>query len=361
MRILFVDSGRSWRGGQYQVLNLGTELHKRGHEILLVCQRNSPLQLRWKERGFPGETIRMRGDFDVKAWFRLAGILRAFEPEIVHAHTGHAHAVALAASLFHDVDALVVTRRVARPIRRTFFNRMKYSRFVTRFVAISSFVGKTLECIGVPRERIILIPSSVRVEEFETQVPALELRSELGLSEDDFVILNVGSLSREKRHENLLGVAATVFKKIPRAKFIVAGEGSLRARLEKRARELGIEQVVKFLGFREDIPRLMRISNTFLFPSESEGLGTAVLEAMAASLPVVASRTGGISEIVQDGVTGFLAEPQDVHSMAEAVMRLAREPELATEMGSRALEAARGYSFERSCEAHERLYHDLVG
>jgi glycosyltransferase involved in cell wall biosynthesis len=342
-------------------LNLGTELHKRGHEILLVCQRNSPLQLRWRERGLPGEAIGIRGDFDMKAWFRLAGIFRAFEPDVVHAHSGHAHAVALAASLFQDVNALVVTRRVARPVRRTFLNRMKYSRFVTRFVAISSFVAKTLEDIGVSRERITLIASSVRVEEFEIQEPALDLRTELGLSREDFVILNVGSLSREKGHENLLDVATIVSKETRRAKFIVAGEGRLRARLERRAKELGIEQVVRFLGFREDVPRLMRISNTFLFPSESEGLGTSVLEAMAARLPVVASRTGGISEIVQEGVTGFLAESQDVHSMAEAVMRLATEPELATEMGARALKAAEGYSFEHSSEAHEKLYHDLVG
>jgi glycosyltransferase involved in cell wall biosynthesis len=361
MRILFVDSGRSWRGGQYQVLNLGTELHKRGHEILLVSQSGSPLQLKWRERGLPGEAVHIRGDVDIKAWVRLAGVLRAFEPAVVHAHTGHAHSVALAASFFHDVNALVVTRRVARPIRKTFFNRMKYSRFVTRFVAISAFVAKTLKDIGVSPERISVIPSSVRVEEFETREGAPETRLELGLSDGDFVILNVGSLSREKRQENVLEVAAIVSEKIRRAKFIVAGEGRLRARLEKRARELGVEHVVSFLGFREDIPQLMRVADTFLFPSESEGLGTSVLEAMAAGLPVVASRTGGISEIVEDGVTGFLSEPQDVHSMAEALMRLATEPELGGGMGAQAHSVAQGYSFDRCCESHETLYHDLVG
>ena len=361
MRILFVDSGRSWRGGQYQVLNLGAELHKRGHEMLLVCQRRSPLQHKWRERGLPGEAIRIRGDLDVKAWFRLTGILRAFEPIVVHAHTGHAHAAVLAASLFHDVGALVVTRRVARPIKRTFFNRIKYSRVVTRFVAISAFVGRTLEDAGVSSERISLIPSSVRVEDFENDDSALEMRSELDLSRGDFVVLNVGSLSEEKRQESVLEVAGIVSKRISRIRFIIAGEGRLRSRLEKRARELGVEHSVRFLGFREDVPKLMKLADAFLFPSESEGLGTSVLEAMAAGLPVVASRSGGISEIVEDGVTGFLAEPDDVRSMAEAVARLAEEPELAAGMGAKAHSAAQGYSFERSCESHERLYRELVG
>jgi glycosyltransferase involved in cell wall biosynthesis len=361
MRILFVDSGRSWRGGQYQVLNLGIELSNRGHEILLVCQRKSPLQLKWRERGLSGEAIRIRGDVDLKAWFRLTGILRAFEPSIVHAHSGHAHAVALAARFFHDVNALVVTRRVARPIERSFFNRMKYSRFVTQFVAISSFVAGTLAEAGVSPARISVIPSSVRTEESETEGSPLEKRLELGLSEKDFVVLNVGSLSKQKRQESILEVASIVSGKIPRVKFIVAGEGRLRARLEKRAMELRVEHVVRFLGFRGDVPQLMRLADVFIFPSESEGLGTSVLEAMAAGIPVVACRTGGVSEIVGDGVTGFLVEPEDVSSMAESVVRLAREPELASDMGARAMVVAQNYSFARSCESHEKLYKELVG
>ncbi|MCX5801172.1 MAG: glycosyltransferase family 4 protein [Candidatus Eisenbacteria bacterium] len=361
MRVLFVDSGRSWRGGQYQVLNLGTELHKRGHEVLLVCQRKSPLQLKWRERGLLGEATRIRSDLDVKSWFRLAGILRAFEPAVVHAHTGHSHAVALGASFIHDVNALVVTRRVASPIRRTFLNRMKYSRFVTRFVAISSSVAKTLEDAGVSPERISVIPSSVRIETSEGEESRLETRSKLGLSEEDFVVLNVGRLSAEKRQETVLEVAAVASEKVARAKFIVVGEGRLRGRLERRARELGVEEQVRFLGFREDVPRLMRIADVFLFPSVSEGLGTSVLEAMAAGVPVVASRTGGIVEIVEDGATGFLAEPDDVDSMAEAVVRLAGEPELSGAMSARARVVAKDHSFARSGESHEKLYHELAG
>lgn len=361
MRVLFVDSGRSWRGGQYQVLNLGIELSKRGHEILLVCQRKSPLQLKWREHGLPGEAIRIRGDVDLKAWFRLTGIVRAFEPSIVHAHTGHAHAIALAASFLHDVNALVVTRRVARPIKRSFFNRMKYSRFVTQFVAISSFVAGTLAEAGVSATRITVIPSSVRIEKSETEGSHVGKRSEFGLSEEDFVVLNVGSLSRQKRQERILEVAAIVSSKTPKVRFVVAGEGRLRARLERRATELGVEHVVRFLGFREDVPQLMHLADAFIFPSEPEGLGTSVLEAMAAGLPVVACRSGGVSEIVEDGVTGFLVEPEDVSLMAKSVVRLAREPELASQLGARAMVVAQNYSFERSCESHERLYKDLVG
>ncbi len=361
MRILFVDSGFDWRGGQYQVLNLAVELCERGHEMLLVCQRGSALESRSREKGLSIETVRMRGDADVAAWSRLGGILRAFRPNVIHAHTGRAHAVALGATFFHDVDALVVTRRVSSSIRRAVLSKLKYSRLVTVFVAISSCVARTLLEAGVPSGRIRVIPSCVRLEDFEGVHASDRLFSELELSGDEPIVLNVGSLSKEKSQEDILSVAQNVLREIPDARFFIAGEGRLRQRLEKRARELGVESAVHLLGFRTDIPELMKISRLFIFPSKSEGLGTSVLQALAAGLPVVASDAGGISEVVEDGRTGFLVGVHDVTSMSAAVMKLLRDRQLASDFGERGRVAARSYSFEKAGASHEELYRELAG
>ncbi|MFH0779200.1 MAG: glycosyltransferase family 4 protein [Candidatus Eisenbacteria bacterium] len=361
MRILFLDSGNSWRGGQYQVLNLAMELLRRGQEVLLACQKRSPLHSRAKEKGLPVEAIRIRGDADVRAWFRAGSILRAFEPTILHAHAGHAHAVAVAATLFHDVKALVVTRRVAFPVRRDFASRVKYLRFVSAYVAISSRVAETLREAGVRPEKIRVIPSSVHIDEFASDESPEDVRGELALNEDDFVVLNVGSLTKEKGQEDILDVAKVVTSEIPRARFIVAGEGRLLPRLQRRARELGVSSVTRFLGFRQDIPRLMRASNVFLFPSRSEGLGTVVLEAMAAGLPVVAARAGGTEETVREGLTGFLVNPGDVSAMAASLRTLHLRPELSREMSAAARLAVRDFSFSQSCEKHLELYSELAG
>jgi glycosyltransferase involved in cell wall biosynthesis len=361
MRILFVDSGSEWRGGQYQVLNLAIELRSRDHEMLLVCQRGSALESRSREMSLSVETIRMRGDADVVAWSRLGGILRAFQPNVLHAHTGRAHAVALGATFFHDVDALLVTRRVVSPIRKAILNRLKYSRLVTAFVAISESVGETLVDAGVPTGRIRVIPSCVRLEDFATTEPAGDLLSELALSEAEPIVLNAAFLSKEKAQEDILSVARIVARQVPRVRFLIAGEGRLRQRLERRAAELRVGSTVRFLGFRQDVPRLMKASRVFIFPSESEGLGTSVLEAMAAGLPVVASRSGGTREIVKEGLTGFLVKPHDVTSMAEAVVKLLREPELASELGKKGRAVAQDFSFGRAGASHEELYGELAG
>jgi glycosyltransferase involved in cell wall biosynthesis len=377
MRIVFLDSGKEWRGGQYQVLNLGLELRKRGHELLLVCEKQSPLHSRAKARGLPVEAVRMRGDLDFRAWVRVAGMLRMFKPELVHAHTGRAHAVGLGATFFQDVDAFVVTRRVGTSLKINLLNRIKYSRLVSSFVAISEHVADTLRLAGVSPARIRVIPSAVALEEFEgggeegTDIarPAAAggaasgekgIRAGLGLADGTPLVLNVGSLSKEKSQQDVLRVAGVVAKTAPNARFLIAGAGPLRHRLERISKDLEVDSVVRFLGFRDDVTALMRAASVFLFPSESEGLGSVVLQAMAAGLPVVATDSGGTREIVKHGETGFLFARRDVASMADAVSKLLREPDLARQMGANARRMAAEFSFQRCCARHEELYKELL-
>ena len=355
---MFVDSGKEWRGGQYQVLNLGLELKKRGHELMLVCQKDSPLHSRAKQTGLPVEPVRMRGDLDFRAWVRVAGILRMFRPDLVHAHTGRGHAVGLGATLFQDVDAFVVTRRIGTPLKITFINRAKYSRLVSSFVAISEHVAETLRLAGVSSSRIRVIPSAVALKEFEADETQGETR---GTSDGPPVVLNVGSLSKEKSQQDVLRVASIVNRTMPDIRFMVAGAGPLRHRLERISRDLEVDSVVQFLGFRDDVPALMKTASVFLFPSESEGLGSVVLQAMAAGLPVVATDSGGIRDIVKHGETGFLFAKRDVASMADAVARLLKDRDLAAELGRNARKIAAEFSFERCCAMHEELYKELLG
>ncbi len=361
MRIVFVDSGREWRGGQYQVFNLAKQLGKRRHDLLLVCEKKSPLHARAKEAGVAVEAVRMRGDLDLKAGVRLAGILRVFQPELVHAHTGRAHAVALGATFFQDVGAFVVTRRVGTPLRIRIFNRPKYSRLVSAFVAISDHVEERLKAAGIPSGRIRVIPSAVDVQEFEENVDTATLRQNIGLPETAPVVLNVGALSKEKAQQDIVRIARIVKDRVPEARFLVAGTGPLRHRLEAMAREYGVQSTVHFLGFRDDVPGLIRLASVFVFPSESEGLGSAVLQAMAGGLPVIASDSGGTAELVKHNETGFMFARHDVASMADATARVLLEPELAKRLGESARVLAQGYSFERAAALHEDLYRELVG
>jgi len=144
-------------------------------------------------------------------------------------------------------------------------------------------------------------------------------------------------------------------------KVLIVGEGSIRSDLETQARDLGISEDVVFAGYREDTDDLLRAMDIFVLPSLSEGIPMALLEAMAASRVVIASRVGGIPEVIDDGVEGFLVEPRDVNGLTETCLRLIQSPVMAKEMGEKARKRVeRDFSAEEMAHRVASLYHELI-
>jgi glycosyltransferase involved in cell wall biosynthesis len=322
VNVVHLDSHMSWRGGEQQVLYLTQRLHAGGHRSVVICPPHSALYQRAQEAGLPTEALRMRHELDLMAAWHLGRYLRRQRVELLHMHTPHAHTIGLLAGKLAPHVRLVVSRRSDFAPARNWLSRCKYAHPGVQYVAVSDAVRHVLITSGVPAQRVQTIYSGIDLHRF-AEIQAAPALFPAGTR----IIGTVGHLAGQKGHRYLLEAIALLIRDEPRLGIVIAGDGALRATLEAQAVALGITDHVCFTGFRHDILALMQSFEIFVFSSYFEGLGTAILDAMALGKPVVATRAGGIPEAVQDGITGLLVPPRDPQALADAVRYLLCHPE----------------------------------
>jgi glycosyltransferase involved in cell wall biosynthesis len=210
------------------------------------------------------------------------------------------------------------------------------------FVPCSEFVKKSYQqYFGIPDERATVIYNSINPETLESRPGrAEEMRRSLGLPDDAFLILNVGRLDPQKNHPLMFEGLKRAAAAIPNGYLLLAGAGPLEAKLKRDASEMGIGERVRFLGRREDVADLLGTADVFLFPSLFEGLPVALIEAMYKGLPVITSRSEVLSEVVDDGRTGLLVDPNSAHELENALVKLYSDPGLREKLGAAAHEEA---------------------
>lgn len=354
LMILHVDPEKGWGGGERQVAGLMRYLSDRGHVNHLLCYPEGPLAREAKDIAAEMHPLKMRNDVDVTAALPARRVVRKGGYDIVHFHTKRAHALAPWLGCAPARQRRVVTRRMDYPIRSGWFDRYLYNRCVDGVVAISQPIAKVLTEGGVAREKIRMIPSGIDPVGYQNIPPPAGERSPL-------VVGTAAALEPRKGHRFLLEAAAELKRQGRRFIYRIAGDGSEQRRLFDLTGRLGLEREVEFTGFVADVPAFLASVDIFLMPSLFEGLGVAVLEAMAAARPVIASRVGGLTDSVVDGETGLLIPPGDSHAIAEALARLAEHKELIQSMGSmgrtRVLEH---FTMERMARSNEAYYYELL-
>jgi glycosyltransferase involved in cell wall biosynthesis len=204
-------------------------------------------------------------------------------------------------------------------------------------IAISEAVLKsTAETFGVDPAKMTVIYRGIDDDRTPPQVDRKEVRARIGLPDADPFLLTVGRLAPQKGHKYLVAALPELLKRYPKTHLAVVGEGWLGTSLLDQARALGVRDHVTLLGKRRDVPELMAACDVFVFPSLFEGLGVSLLEASFIGCACVSTATGPIPEIITDGVTGLLVPPADSQALAEALLRLAADPELRSRLGQAA-------------------------
>jgi glycosyltransferase involved in cell wall biosynthesis len=359
---LHVDTARTWRGGQNQALLTVTGLRALGHRAELVAHPDGVLRRRAAEGGgvIP---LAPRTEMDLTAAWRLARVLRDLRPDIVHAHDPHAVAMAALARSIGGPDPaplLVASRRVDFRIRQNAFSRWKY-RQVDVFICASECIRQMLLADGVEPERAVTVHEGVDIDHIDAAPPA-DVRAAFWLPHGAPLVGNVAALVPHKGQRYLVEAAALVVRRMPDARFLIVGDGELRATLEQAVRREQLEKHVIFTGFRPDVLSLIKGFDLFVMSSVTEGLGTSLLDAMAASRAVVATRTGGIPEVVVDGETGLLVPPRDAHALAEAIIRLLGDESLRAAFGRAGRQRVeRRFSADRMVAATLAVYESLAG
>jgi glycosyltransferase involved in cell wall biosynthesis len=332
LAILHVDPERGLAGGEQQVLGLLAHLHAAGHHQRLAADPRGLVARRAADLGVATAPLAIRNHFDVLAARRLAGLLAQERYDILHFHTARAHAMAAFLGASPGVSR-VVTRRMDYRLRGGWYTRRLYNHEVQAVVAISEGVCAALKASGVEPARIHLVPSGVEVARFAGATARRSAaRARLGLADDAWVVASVGALEERKGHDVLLDAVATLPD--PRLVVLIVGDGSQRDVLAARTAARGLGERVRLLGRVEDVTEILAAADVLAMPSRQEGLGVAALEAMAAGLPVIASRVGGLPEAVVDGATGVLVPVGDVGALAAAIASLAAGRDRARALGA---------------------------
>ncbi len=314
--MLHVDTARTWRGGQNQVLLTARGMMDRGHEVTLACRAGGELRVRAEAAGIRTRPARFQGDLGPLGILGLVRTLAETRPEVVQLHDPHAVSAGLVARRLAGSRARVIaTRRVDFRLR-SLPSRIKY-RACDRVIAVSRAIASLLRRDGIPDARVRLVYEGV--EDRAPLAGGVAALAELGVPEGSPVVGNVAALTGHKDHATLIEAMALLRERLPRVAVVIAGEGELRAPLEALVRERGLSRSVIFAGFRTDLDRLMPAFTVFCLSSHMEGLGTSLLDAMAFGRPVVATAAGGIPEAVEDGKTGLLVPPRDPRALADAL------------------------------------------
>ena len=352
---LHIDTAPTWRGGQNQVLLTVLGLRAQGHRAALVAHPSGELRQRADE-GLELIPLAPGHELDLKAAWRLARVVQRLQPDIVHAHDPHGVAMAsIALSMLTrgPEPPLVAARRVDFHLKRNSFSRWKY-RQVDLFIASSEAIRLMLLHDGVAPERAVTVHEGIDVGRLD-RIPPVSVQAELWLPHQAPVVGNVAALVPHKGQRHLIEAAALVLRDVPDARIVIFGEGPLRPKLEQQIKQLRLERHVFLPGFRADVLGLIKSLDVFVMSSETEGLGTSLLDAMAAGRPCVATETGGIPEVVVGGETGLLVPPHDPPALARALTRMLTDAPLRQRMG----EAGR-----KRVEAHftvERMVEGTLG
>lgn len=327
-RILFVDTELVWRGGQEQLFTLIVGMMQRGHDVSLAAPAESPLTERARSRGIRCRPFRQRNEFDPSGFWKLRRILRERRFDIVHFNTPRSIVAGGLAARAAGVPLCLCSRRVNFPLR-SFLSRHKYNLLLDGVVTVSDSIRQTLIDGGVREQLIEVIYEGVDLGWLDALgEPSLQIPN------SGPIVGMVAHLSPEKGHRVLLQAAARLQQRYPKASYVLVGDGPLKPELEKEARRMGVQRQILFTGFRSDSEALMKKFDVFCLPSLSEGLSSAILAAMASRLPVIATRVGGIPELVVDGETGFLAPPDDPAALGAALGRLLESSELRFRLGA---------------------------
>jgi L-malate glycosyltransferase len=319
---LHIDTARTWRGGQNQVLLTVNGLRALGHRAALVAHPDGELRRRAAE-GLDLIPLAPRTEMDLSAAWRLARLVRRIRPDVIHAHDPHGvamAALALSMSTSAPTPALVASRRVDFHLKTNSLSRWKH-RQLDCFICASDAIRDMLVADGVPTHRAVTVHEGIDVEHV-VAAPPVNVHETLWLPHHAPLVCNVAALVPHKGQRYLIEAAHLVVREMPDARFVIFGEGELREHLERLIHEHRLEKHVLLPGFRTDILGCIKGADLFVLSSVTEGLGTSLLDAMACSKAIVATRAGGVPEVVEDGITGLLVPTRDARELARAIVTL---------------------------------------
>lgn len=360
MRILHVSYHKSWRGGEQQISYLVGELQNMGCHQWIYCSEDNALEEYCKDNGISYYTFSnnlLKRYQNIK---KLKHLCQKHFIEIVHVHDSFSHEMAYVAGLIGNETPIILSRRVDFPMNNTFISHNKYNYHrIRKILCVSNKIKQTLEPDIKDKSKLTVIHDGIDLEKFNKNSPGL-LRKQFKIPKEAKIIGYISALSPHKDHLTFIDTAEKLLKENLNAKFFIIGEGRIKKHLQDYAIKKGLVDHIIFTGFRTDVPSIIHDLDIFLFTSISEGLGTSILDAFASGVPVVSTNAGGIPEIIENGVTGLVADIKDSDQLANNVMKLLSDKELRESIIQNAKEKVKNFSKQIMAERTFSVYKEIL-
>ncbi len=334
MRILHVETGRHLYGGALQVRYLIEGLFQLGIENILVCPKASAIGAHFSKTRF-AEVLEIpcRGDLDFRLLFGILAAIKGKRPDILHVHSRRGADVWGAAAAYISKTPSIITRRVDNPESRL-VSRIKYGAY-KKVITISEGIKEVLISQGVKEHHVTCVRSAVDASEYGKECDREWFQAEFGLPGNCLVMGMIAQFIERKGHRYVLDAFEALQGSGPDSYLIFFGQGPLEQAVKDMTERKGLEKRVLFAGYREDLSRVLPCLDLIVHPALMEGLGVSLIQAAASGVPIVASRVGGIPEIVRHEVNGLLVPPADTGRLASAMKRLLEHGNLRKEMGEK--------------------------
>jgi len=354
-------------GTERQVLNLvqGLDASRFGVEVACL-KRLGALLPEVEATGVPITEYKTTSLYNHTAvWnqMRFASHLRQRSVAIVHSYGFHSNVFAIPPARLAGAAAVLASIRDTGEHLTPMQRRVEklFCRMADRIVTNAEAVRKRLTNEGYDAEKIVVIHNGIELTRFARRPTELGLHRELGVPSNTPLVAVFARLNELKGIEYFLLAVAGLIQRFKNVRFLIVGDGASRKELEEYSAQLGLNKHVVFLGFRLDVPTLLSEISVSVLPTLSEGLSNSLLEAMAASVPVVATTVGGNSEVVQGGITGLLVPPRDAEALARAIGRLLEQPWLGIKFGLAGRDrVTERFALEQMTRATARLYEGLM-
>jgi len=363
MRILQLSSASSFGGGERYLVDLSNALNNRDHDVYVVLRPRSPIADQLRVLASRIRTLPLRNALDAPSARALARIVKEERIDVIHAHMARDYSLAAYAARSSKHAKLIVTRHVLFPLNA--LHRRTLGR-ASRIIAVSGAVARQLRGQRlVADNKIALVHNGIDVDRYAKACENFDRKEFLRNKElpvDCLLVSSIGELRKLKRHEDFIHAAAITAREVSNAHFVIAGVDTSsneenRRELIALVEKLKLKDRFHFLGWLNDAEKLLCATDVFVSASASESFGLSIVEAMAAGTAVVATRTEGAQEVVEDQVNGMLVGIENVGELAESIVKLLKDEPLRRTLGTHARSAAcERFSLNRMVDEIEKIY-----
>ncbi len=361
MKVLHLSSESSWRGGEQQIIYLVEETRKLGVDAIVGCKEGSVVENYCMSNNLPFISLPFKSAYHLSTAIKIKNYCNNEGIELIQTHTSKSHTIAVIAGLIGLSVPQILTRRVDFPIKNNWFSRFKYNYHkIKRIICISETIHQMTAVDIQEKSKLVTIHSGVDMNKFKSFFGSDWLRNKYQIDKETVVIGNTSAISEQKDYFTFVRVAKRLLRKQRNVHFFIVGDGPERSIVEAFVKKNELEKNITFTGFVNNIDEVLPSLDIFLFTSKTEGLGTSVLDAMAANVPIVSTAAGGVSEMIEHEKNGFLYQVKDVKGITEGINHLLDDHELAKSLAAAAQKTVKKFSKEKTAHRTMEVYEEVL-